>query len=39
MTGANCEIRYIDIFDIRRLLESVTAGETNSFYMKPRPQG
>jgi hypothetical protein len=38
MSGTNCEIRYIDIFDIRRLLESVSAGETSSFYMKPRPQ-
>lgn len=34
MTGSKCEIRYIDIFDIVRLLESVSEGVTKSYYKK-----
>ena len=34
MTGSKCEIRYVDIFDIVRLLESINEGATKSYYKK-----
>jgi hypothetical protein len=34
MNGTKCEIRYVDIFDIVRLLEAVHAHAPQTYYMK-----
>jgi hypothetical protein len=34
MNGPNCEILYVDVFDIMKLLGAVSAGAESTFYMK-----
>jgi hypothetical protein len=34
MNGPNCDILYVDIFDIMKLLEAVSAGAESTFYVK-----
>jgi hypothetical protein len=34
MNGSRCQILYVDIFDIVRLLEAVSEGAENTYYAK-----
>jgi hypothetical protein len=38
ITGANCTIYYLDVFDIVRFLEAVSRGVESAYYIKLTPQ-